>query len=440
MGGFFYILENIIEFWIVRVELQEAKVVFQNAVDANKNNKIDDAIELYSKIKNSCSELNEIYAYAQFNLGLLLNNQNRIQEAKIAYKNVKREDHAETYAKAQFNLGLLLKNQNYIEEAEVAYKNVKRGDRNETYAKAQLNLGVLLKNQMRIDEAEVAFRNIKREDLNETYAKAQLSLGFLLKNQFRLYGKQDQKEGSGLSLILSNLFFEQENSFSNIRLQNKSNLISESIDVTEDDDVANDPEENAENEIVDEKVIQKLPLYRCIYIDPDSKLIEISHREEWTFCREAKSSKSDKWDNYSNDIQKLRDVIKREFLNLENLIQPLYQKISEDIKKYSNEAQLLAEILLPLRFLIKHMAFKEEQECRIVYVSQWDDEFIQFDASLKRFYVDYGHDVATHLKKIYLGPHAVHEKSMFEYLCSHAKKDNRTEHEVKIKISHNPLR
>ncbi|WP_288382264.1 tetratricopeptide repeat protein [uncultured Acinetobacter sp.] len=259
-------------------------------------------------------------------------------------------------------------------------------------------------------------------------------------NQFRLYGKEDQKEGSGLSLVLSKFFFEQENSFSNIRLKNTNNSISENIEVTENGDSSSDLDANPLKESLNIKVIQKLPLYRCIYIDPDSKLIEISHREEWTFCREAKSSKSDKWDNYSEDIKELREEVREEILNLENLIQPLYQKISENIKKYSNEAELLAEILLPLRFLVKHMAFKEEQECRVVYVTQWDDHFVQYDENLKRFYIDYGQDVVTHLKKIYLGPHAVREKNMFEYLCSHAKQNNRTEHEVKIKTSHNPLR
>lgn len=253
-------------------------------------------------------------------------------------------------------------------------------------------------------------------------------------NQFRLYGKENQKEGSGLSLILSNQFFEQENSFSNIRLQNANNSVSE---VTEDVDHPSDVGINSAVKEFNEKIIQKLPLYRCIYIDPDSKLIEISHREEWTFCREEKKTKSDKWESYSKGIDNLRDQVREDF---QNLIQPLYQKISENIKKYSNEAELLAEILLPLRFLVKHMAFKEEQECRVVYVTQWDDHFVQYDENLKRFYIDYGQDVVTHLKKIYLGPHAVHEKNMFEYLCSHAKQNNRTEHEVKIKTSHNPLR
>lgn len=259
-------------------------------------------------------------------------------------------------------------------------------------------------------------------------------------NQFRLYGKEDQKEGSGLSLILSNQFFEQENSFSNIRLQTTSSSISESIEVTKEEGANSDLDTNLVKESLNEKVIQKLPLYRCIYIDPDSKLIEISHREEWTFCREAKSSKSDKWNTYSEEIKQLREKVRGEFQHLEDLIQLLYQRIFTNIKKHSNEAEVLAEILLPLRFLVKHMAFKEEQECRVVYVTQWDDHFVQYDEKLKRFYIDYGQDVVMHLKKIYLGPHAVHEKNMFEYLCAHAKQNNRTEHEVKIKTSHNPLR
>lgn len=259
-------------------------------------------------------------------------------------------------------------------------------------------------------------------------------------NQFRLYGKEDQKEGSGLSLILSNQFFEQENSFSHIRLQDSDNSTSESNEVEGDDISRNATKKGKVEENTDDKIILKLPLYRCIYIDPDSKLIEISHREEWTFCREEKNSKSDKWNDYQTEIIKLRDEVRNAFKILEDLIQPLYQKISKDLKKYSHEAELLAEILLPLRFLIKHMAFKEEQECRVAYVTQWDDDFIQYDEQLKRFYIDYGSDVVMHLKKIYLGPHALHGKNMFEYLCSHARHQKRTEHDVKIKISHNPLR
>ena len=627
------------------MNLKEAKEIFEQAIEANRNDNIDKAIELFSQIGKTSNEMKEIYAKAQLNLGNLLSDLKRFSEAEQAYKNVLRADRVESYASAQLNLGILIKQQERFSEAEQAYKNVLRADRADTYAKAQLNLGNLLVDLKRFSEAEQAYKNVLRADRVESYAKAQANLGFLYNklgkselclkylrkvkrkdselsyayaqyflwlktknkiylkhimrtddekqyynaqfklgeleystekpklnsildywdnipeysesytkiyykkhlirkifntqkslsmsllgifkkvdsllssliikhenedliahytspfvaklllakdicgfsknsnmrlntidlmndptegvilnhylnlspdlistndqafmacftlhhdslNQFRLYGKENQKEGSGLSLILSNQFFEQENIFSNIRFQNADNSV---IAGREDDDLT-DIRANSVVEDLKENIIQKLPLYRCVYIDPDSKLIEISHREEWTFCREEKSLKSHKWDTYAEEIKQLRDRVRKEFQNLENLILPLYQRISQDLKKYSNEAELLAEILLPLRFLVKHMAFKEEQECRVVYVTQWDDHFVQYDENLKRFYIDYGQDIVTDLKKIYLGPHALHEKNMFEYLCSHAKQNNRTEHEVKIKTSHNPLR
>lgn len=631
------------------MDLIEAEGVFEQALEANKNDQPDKAIEFFSKIKMTSDDLKEIYATAQFNLGILFSEQKKFTEAEEAYKKVRSVDSAEQYAKAQNNLGDLFKLQNQFEKAENSYKNIKRIDSTKLYAVAQKNLGLLYGKQNKFQEAINAYTNIKKTDSILLFAQAQFGLGYLydklgnrlvaekyykkikransnlvyayaqfnlwaitrnkiyLKhivksdsdeayynaqfelgeleyslskpklniildywdnipensewypkiyykkhligkvlsiqnqmsvklleifkkvdfllnsliiknsnedliahytspsvaklliannvcgnsknsrmrlntidlmndptegeilnhylnlssdlistndqafmgcftlhhdslNQFRLYGKEDQKEGSGLSLILSNSFFEQENSFSNIRLQNTSNSVSKSIEAAEEDDFNDGIDTSSVKESLNEKVIRKLPLYRCIYIDPDSKLIEISHREEWTFCREAKNSKSDKWGTYSEEIKQLRDGVRVEFQNLENVIQQIYHKISEDIKKYSKEAEILAEILLPLRFLVKHMAFKEEQECRVVYVTQWDDHFVQYDQERNRFYIDYGQDVVTYLKKIYLGPHAVREKNMFEYLCSHAKKNNRTEHEVKIKTSHNPLR
>lgn len=161
------------------MELQEAKAIFQNAIDANENDKIDHAIELYSKIENTSPELIVFYAPAQFSLGVLLDNQNRLKEAKVAYKNVKREDDAKCYALAQSNLGVLLKSQKRLEEAEVAYNNVKTEDRAETYARAQYNLGLLLIDLNRIQEAEVAYKNVKRKDKATLYARSQFDLGFI---------------------------------------------------------------------------------------------------------------------------------------------------------------------------------------------------------------------------------------------------------------------
>ncbi|MEG2921824.1 MAG: hypothetical protein RR856_12275, partial [Acinetobacter sp.] len=102
--------------------------------------------------------------------------------------------------------------------------------------------------------------------------------------------------------------------------------------------------------------------------------------------------------------------------------------------------KLLAEILLPLRYLIKNMAFKEEQECRIVYVTQMDNPLIQYDEKINRIYIDYAPSVMEHLEKIYIAPKAKDEKMVFEYLCSRGQEIRKGKEAVKVKISQNPFR
>ncbi|MFW2106154.1 tetratricopeptide repeat protein [Acinetobacter guillouiae] len=162
------------------MNLQDAKEIFKQANSEYKQGNLEQAIELFSTIEKSSTELTALYATAQFSLGILLKKQNRLVEAEKAYKNVLREDQAESYAKAQFNLGILLKQQERFSEAEQAYRSVLKEDRAESYARAQLNLGVLLEDQEQFSEAEQAYKNVLREDRPESYAKAQLNLGNLL--------------------------------------------------------------------------------------------------------------------------------------------------------------------------------------------------------------------------------------------------------------------
>lgn len=115
-------------------------------------------------------------------------------------------------------------------------------------------------------------------------------------------------------------------------------------------------------------------------------------------------------------------------------------------KLYSKEQELLAEILLPLRYLMKHMAFKEEQECRIVYVTKMENSLVKYDKEIKRIYIDYEPSVMEHLEKIYLAPKAKDEKTFIEYLCAHGqiarqhKVTKKSNGRVQVKISQNPFR
>lgn len=89
---------------------------------------------------------------------------------------------------------------------------------------------------------------------------------------------------------------------------------------------------------------------------------------------------------------------------------------------------------------MKHMAFKEEQECRIVYVTQMDNPLVQYDEKINRIYIDYEPSVIEHLEKIYIAPKAKDEKMVFEYLCSRGQKIRKGKEVIKVKISQNPFR
>ncbi|WP_111895436.1 hypothetical protein [Acinetobacter sp. MB5] len=99
----------------------------------------------------------------------------------------------------------------------------------------------------------------------------------------------------------------------------------------------------------------------------------------------------------------------------------------------SDEAELIEEILLPLRYLIKHYAFKEEQECRTIYITQWNDKKIRLDPNLKRVYVDY-QSILPAMEKIFLSVGALHHESTLQYLGQNADKA------FNVKRSHNPFR
>ena len=243
-------------------------------------------------------------------------------------------------------------------------------------------------------------------------------------NQFRLYGKENQREASGVSLVLNReQLFESESNFTFLT-HNSIVLQQESVD-----------SENIESaqKLSEDKPTQQqsadlnLPLYRCIYFDPDSGLIHVAQREEWTFCREKKDYKRSGWGQYKRDMDKLNNLVRDFIIEIKYLIQVINS--TENL----NEAELIEEILLPLRYLIKHYAFKEEQECRTIYITQWNDEKIQLDPNLKRVYVDY-QSILPAMEKIFLSVGALQHESALQYLGQITTK------KFAVKRSHNPFR
>ncbi len=70
-------------------------------------------------------------------------------------------------------------------------------------------------------------------------------------------------------------------------------------------------------------------------------------------------------------------------------------------------------ILLPLKFLIKHAAFEDEQECRIFFITNLFDERIISNVKEKSMYLEYEPSVREHIKEIYLSIGAYQYEDFF---------------------------
>ncbi|MDV2860597.1 tetratricopeptide repeat protein [Psychrobacter sp. CAM01] len=262
-------------------------------------------------------------------------------------------------------------------------------------------------------------------------------------NQFRLYGKQDNKEASGISLVFNEGFFQKYNStvgLSYVAFEDNSKEVSiTSVQKHVDD-------KSGKNNIEAINKIKKQPVMRCVYLDPTSDYIHLAQRNRLTFFREFNdevvqleseqiSKAEHEWKKYQSFIDKKTEDFRMAFIDL----RIAYTAIVEELTKIEERnpslsgriKNLLNGILLPLKYLIKHSAFQEEQECRMVYMTSLDDEKVQMDFG-KFLYVEYEADVKSNLDKIYIAPAAIqYQPYLAKLLCNT---------NVKIELSNNPYR
>ena len=109
-----------------------------------------------------------------------------------------------------------------------------------------------------------------------------------------------------------------------------------------------------------------------------------------------------------------------------------YNKFNKDQKQKILEA--IRFILLPLQYLVKHIAFQEEQECRIMYITQFRDKKIHSDREEQKMYVEYEESVLPHIDKIWLSPGAAKDQDFFRIRLDQGSGKS------KVRISQNPFR
>ena len=194
-------------------------------------------------------------------------------------------------------------------------------------------------------------------------------------NQFRLYGKEDGREGTGLSLVFRDSFFSEE-----AKMAMKQQK-------TEDSNTNKEEEKHA--------------LFRCIYIDPETRRVEtVGHKDDYLFYREKKEGETGK------DIKKKIISYRKD---IDEIIVNVTEKM-EELKELVRDLEpaIVGQLLLNLRYLTKHIGFKEEQECRILKIYHLNDKKIEIKTSdnFKQMYVEYRPKVLNHIEKIIFGPKA----------------------------------
>ena len=262
-------------------------------------------------------------------------------------------------------------------------------------------------------------------------------------NQFRLYGKEDGREATGVSLVFKKEFFSEESGALN-------HIVSASPDPSSksgenESDEPGKPE-NDNNKLL----IDKSTLYRCIYLDPETEYWTLAQRDKSTFYREHNedADAKEKWEKYYKLISKKEECVEKYLFgekdNKNKSISSILKSIFTEDHSYNKcnkyEKQKILEgvrfILLPLQYLVKHIAFQEEQECRIMYITHLHDEKIRHDWEKQWMYVEYEESVLPHIDKIWLSPGAAKYQDFFRILLYQKEDDNKS----KVRISQNPFR
>lgn len=263
-------------------------------------------------------------------------------------------------------------------------------------------------------------------------------------NQFRLYGKTDGQENSGVSLVFNKGFFQMDMSentnidASIARMQSVNSETSNIFFTDKKQDISpitttfDEPEKICLYQEKQKKEIgkvEKQPLCRCIYVDPESGYLRVARRSKISFYRSSSTQENAK-EEYKKYVEGL-DEVDEQISEHINTIKLLVEKLKEHPEHDEDIWTLVNDILLPLRYLIKHAAFEEEEECRMIYITDMCDPKIQSDPEKKWLYVEYAEPVKDHVNKVYLGDGAKDYRPFFERALGDKSK---------VKDSKNPFR
>lgn len=231
-----------------------------------------------------------------------------------------------------------------------------------------------------------------KEDINDENELTTLQASFTRKKDsltmFRLYGKNNDKEGTGTCIIFENSFF------------NTGKEISMPINQFPKQD------KNAPPIQIDMKdKNEKLPLYYVLYYDKETNELIYNPNKS----------------KYDNIVIRLDDIDSKEWKKplsmsddkerIINNIQFVFSRIIELVRKIANtdteNSKLAYMLLINLHYLIKDADFSEESELRLLKIMGYDKKGLKRDFNTDRTYKEYfpiiENNGVDHIKEIILG-------------------------------------
>lgn len=284
--------------------------------------------------------------------------------------------------------------------------------------------GKILENILNKNKLDIKIKN----DENLITLQTSFSRNKDALTMFRLYGKNENKEATGICLVIDKKYFND-------------NYLSSVIEVNLDNQKQEEKKGN-ENYKRAKEIIQKRferkNLYWVIYYNEEkNQLVFNPTKSKYSsVIIDLNTINKNK-----NNINKIEDLINCIFHNIINS--------AKEIDKIENKNltdEIFSNLFENIRYIIKHEAFFEEQELRMLITTNYKNENINIEEDKKRLYINYNelfNENENFIKEIILGGKIEDKELTSDYIKQiiyNKYKDNDKMNKIKVSISQAPLR
>lgn len=284
--------------------------------------------------------------------------------------------------------------------------------------------GKILENILNKNKLDIKIKN----DENLITLQTSFSRNKDALTMFRLYGKNENKEATGICLVIDKKYFNY-------------NYLSPVIELNLDNQKQEEKKGN-ENYKKAKEIIQKRlgikNLYWVIYYNEEKNQLVFNPTKS----------------KYSSVIIDLNTINKnkKNINKIEDLINCIFHNIinsAKEIDKIENKNlkdEIFSNLFENIRYIIKHEAFFEEQELRMLITTNYKNENINIEEDKKRLYINYNelfNENENFIKEIILGGKIEDKELTSDYIKQiiyNKYKDNDKMNKIKVGISQAPLR